>query len=81
MPEFVIIMNKIYDDYKIFKTDPDDDIVYFRIKDNLSKLDNLIETHQVPNELYLKVLSFYTLVYRLVSYLRPYGDKKKKNNK
>ncbi len=80
MPEFVIIMNKIYDDFNIFKINPDDDIVYFRMKDNLSKLDYLINNNQVASNVYLEVLKFYTIVYRYTSYKRPYGDKKSKKN-
>ena len=75
MNEFLIVMNKIPDNLKKLKKEPDNDECYKELKNDLRSLESLIENHQIPNDVYSIVLEFYTKAYRYVSYLRPYGDK------
>lgn len=75
MNEFVIIMNNIYDNLKKLVDNPNDDVVYFELKKDLKKLDDLINSHKIPGDVLYKVMVFYERVYLKISDLRPSGDK------
>lgn len=72
------IINEIHANFLLLKEDKENQELYLKLKDSLSKLRELIDKHQIPSDLYYRSEKYYYDYYRLmeVTYIKKEEKKK-----
>ena len=67
---FLELMNEINQELPNLKDDPLNDEIYNNIKNNLIKLESLIEEYKIPKDIYLQVNEFDLKCRRYIEFLK-----------
>ena len=70
MNEFVIIMNKVYNNILRLKEDKTNDILYNEILSDLNKLDDMLDNNMIPSHMHMRVQNYVYACHRKIEYIR-----------
>ena len=79
--EYAYLMNLIWKNLKKFQDDPAQEKLYEAVLNDLDRLYEMIESNQVPNDVYVDTLKFYNHCYRKVGSLKYDYELAKKKQK